>query len=286
MMRGGHVAALLANGKVLIAGGWTFGDYTPEAEIYDPATGTWTKTVKMSRARVLHSAVTLADGRVLVAGGTDTAGAVAAAELFDPASGTWSVTGSLATPRELAQLVLLGDGSVLLVGGQLVFPASDLVGTTEVYNPATGAWTTAASLGTKRKSDTVTALSSGQVLIAGGEDLNSSSPTSIYASTEIFTWPPALKAATQASIVVNNIFNSGSIYSSPPGLSCTSMNGSLSGACTASFPIGATVQLHVNTLMGDEFGGWGDACASFWDNDPCTLTVDHDKAVSASFYFD
>src|SRR5689334_14255986 len=68
-----HTATLLPNGKVLVAGGSTnygFGYYnTAITELFDPATGLWTATSPMARARQLHTATLLPDGKVLVAGG-------------------------------------------------------------------------------------------------------------------------------------------------------------------------------------------------------------------------
>ena len=62
--RFGHTATLLPNGKVLVAGG-----YIASAELYDPASGTWTNTGSMSTARAGHTATLLPNGKVLVAGG-------------------------------------------------------------------------------------------------------------------------------------------------------------------------------------------------------------------------
>jgi hypothetical protein len=44
--RVGHVAALLRSGKVLITGGWIGHGATDEAELYDPATRTFTFLVR------------------------------------------------------------------------------------------------------------------------------------------------------------------------------------------------------------------------------------------------
>jgi len=65
-------------GKVLVAGGQGAGVFlVPAAEIYDPATGTWSPTGSMAIAREGTSATRLPDGRVLVAGGTtDVSGGV------------------------------------------------------------------------------------------------------------------------------------------------------------------------------------------------------------------
>src|SRR5206468_2026108 len=105
-------ATLLQNGIVLVAGGID-SNATPSAsaEVYNPASGTWTATGSLNRAHNMHTA-TLLNGIVLVAGGVDTdrptiSNAVpipnifisATAELYHPASGTWTVTGSLNTAR-------------------------------------------------------------------------------------------------------------------------------------------------------------------------------------------
>lgn len=72
------------------------------AELYDPATGTWSATGPMKFARFGAAAVTLTDGRVLVVGSGDTQSGVTVddraldtAEIFDPASGRFTPVGGL-----------------------------------------------------------------------------------------------------------------------------------------------------------------------------------------------
>jgi hypothetical protein len=73
-----HTATLLANGTVLVAGG---GEDNSTAEVYDPATGSFSITGGMEIGRSGHTATLLPNGSVLVAGGGIFAG-LASAELY------------------------------------------------------------------------------------------------------------------------------------------------------------------------------------------------------------
>ncbi|MCI0151917.1 putative Ig domain-containing protein [Paraburkholderia sediminicola] len=163
-----HTATLLPNGKVLVAGG---NDSNPlaSAELYDPASGTWSATGSMATAHQFHTATLLAGGKVLVAGGVNPGGIpISSAELYDPASGTWSTTGSMATARGKHTATLLADGKVLVAGGD-VRGAND--NSAELYDPASGTWSPTGSMAESRPGGfTVTLLSNGKVLAAAGLD--------------------------------------------------------------------------------------------------------------------
>lgn len=70
--RSGFTPVILANGKVLVAGGISGnlgGGMIASAELYDPATATWSATGSLSTARTNHTTTMLSNGKVLVTGG-------------------------------------------------------------------------------------------------------------------------------------------------------------------------------------------------------------------------
>jgi hypothetical protein len=188
--REGHSATLLADGKVLVAGGGT-----ASAELYDPSTGTWTATGSMNQARADHTATLLLDGRVLVTGGHSDYRGVPdrdrSAELYDPATGTWTATGAMSLPHYGGTATLLLDGTVLLAGG-----LSGEGNSAELYHPASGSWSDAGGMIEKRVQHAATLLSDGKVLLVGGYGRLSFDAPDRLASAELYdpgtgTWTAA-----------------------------------------------------------------------------------------------
>jgi Bacterial Ig-like domain (group 2)/Galactose oxidase, central domain len=176
--RGDHTATLLADGKVLIAGGAdqdSTGTGLASAELYDPSTGTFTRTGSMAVGRFLHTATLLQSGKVLIVGGalTSASDPVATAEVYDPATGIFTMTHAMATAREQHTATLLADGRVLIVGGATSAGAADPTATAEVYDPSTGSFSVTGSMAEARTYHTATLLPSGKVLVVGGGDENS-----------------------------------------------------------------------------------------------------------------
>lgn len=209
--RGIPAAVRLTDGRVLVVGGFATAQGDGEralasAEIYDPATESWSATGSMATARVYQTATLLPTGSVLVAGGTSPSEFLGSAELYDPETGEWTSAGTI--PSGLAAATtLLEDGRVLVMGGgtelaQLYEPhlgkwrptGSMLVSrdgveavlldngkvlveggghtfgaTAEIYDPETGTWSATDPLHQRRDGHTATLLADGRVLVAGGQ---------------------------------------------------------------------------------------------------------------------
>src|SRR5438093_2378472 len=176
--RTGASAALLPDGRVLIAGGTGADGPLATAELYD-SSGFFTATTPMQQARASHACAALQDGRVLVAGGVSTGGvATSSAEVYDPATAAWSLVGDMAQARSAATATLLKDGRVLIAGGHTSLGVSPSL---EIFDPASNVFTAAGRLSSPRKGHAAALLPDGRVLIAGG----TSGPVALT-STEIY----------------------------------------------------------------------------------------------------
>ena len=144
--RSAHVDALLPDGRVLVAGGWSLPvgtcpvagptSMTASSQVLDATTGQWQAAGSLGSPRGAIANVQLSDGRVLIAGGRvpdgDRTARTATAELFDPGTLSWSPTGSMRTPRVGHAMVVLADGRVLAAGG---FGPAGALASAEIYTP-------------------------------------------------------------------------------------------------------------------------------------------------------
>ena len=153
-----HTATMLPGGKVLVVGG--IGAVSVVAELFDPATRTWTLTGNLNVGRHFHTATLLPDGKVLAAGRVRHYRREQQCRGLRPSFGTWISVANLATNRTGHSASLLGNGKVLVAGGGN--NSNPVLATAELFDPTTNTWTSGASLTTARVSHTATILPSGQ----------------------------------------------------------------------------------------------------------------------------
>ncbi|WP_233262048.1 kelch repeat-containing protein [Vitiosangium sp. GDMCC 1.1324] len=158
-----HTAALLQDGRVLVAGG-----FNTTSELYDASTGTWTRTGDTLASHRYHTMTLLPDGRVLITGGGQCPITLATAELYYPSLGSWRATGSLVVFRTHHAATLLPNGKVLITGGEDTSGVA--LSSVELYDPATGTFSLIGNMGSARRDHTATLLPNGKVLVAGGSD--------------------------------------------------------------------------------------------------------------------
>ena len=185
-----HTATLLNNGKVLVTGGnGTAAWVGYSAELYDPASRLWSATGGMTTPRMAHTATLLPNGKILVVGGFSFTGmlglvpSTATAEIYDLATGVWTSTTSMGSARAGHTATLLPNGTVLVAGGLSATNATSseiTYSSAEIYDPATQLWTATGVMNSARNSHTAVLLTSGKVLVSGGDSYSGST---LYGST-------------------------------------------------------------------------------------------------------
>jgi len=204
----GYSIVALSNGLVLAAGGGGAGGgvgvlpvvgsggtgggigLLATTWLYSPQLNTWKKGGNLRVARSGATAVLLTDGRVLIAGGSvplatpiqlpdgssDFFGFSNSAETFDPQTNSWSLVGSMHVARGGMALLALPHGMALAAGGCAFanqgFAAGDSLTSSEVFDPATDAWTMTAPLPEPRCGADSLLLRDGRALLTGGSISN------------------------------------------------------------------------------------------------------------------
>jgi hypothetical protein len=298
-VRYSHAATRLADGRVLITGGITdinlvFFTFTSSADIYDPATNTFTPTGPMTTARYAHASVLLPDGKVLIVGGGQSS---TTAEVFDPATGTFTAT---TNPPAVASRTPVGfalsDGTVVLFGHdklvQKYDPASQTFTqmpsslhahdfwaarfalsnekilladnfTSEIYNPFTGTSVDTGNPGVGDLFPAGAALAGGRALLTGGEifvpfTFVSQNTASVFEPNDA----PVASAGPDQQISAGagcgaTVTLDGSASSDPDGdsLTYTWTSGATTIGSGATLSIGVGIGTHVITLTVSDGSG-------------------------------
>jgi WD40 repeat protein len=276
--RDSHTATLLPNGKVLITGGllrtiFNNVTYLSSAELFDPATASFTPVASMSAPRQRHTATLLGNGKVLIVGGDSSPsdGTLNTAELFDSETGTFtSLPNPMSEPRTSHTATLLPSGKILIAGGyKLVGPGAVGTNTAELLDPVSGIFTSLApnTMTSIRLQHTATLLPNGKVLITGGSTDSSVYPTANTAElfdpstgtftliASIMTSPRSTHTATllpNGKVLLTGGYNGGVGFPGSPGTAFTNAAESFDPVSETFLPLPPMTTgraLHTATLL-------------------------------------
>jgi hypothetical protein len=232
--RTSHAAARLADGRVLVVGGYnaTIDAAAASAELYDPAAGTFSGTGSLSQGRIDTTADLLPDGRVLVAGGIASGTAFASTEIFSPGTGSFAAGPSMGEARAGQVTVPLADGRLLAVGGYAA--GGSALASAEIYDPASGAdgaWSSTGSMAVRRLGHSAVLLADGRVLVIGGAS-GSEGGFASHSSCEIYdpvagTFSGAASLPAGRAVAAAALLPDGSVLLVGGGAGSTSHHGAL-----------------------------------------------------------
>lgn len=242
-----HTATLLANGQVLVAGGYTSTlagtTFTQalqsSAEVWDPITGTWSMVGSFTTARNRHLAWRIPSGAnagkvAIIGGSTSVYGGspTTSIQIYDPATQTWTAGPNLQIPRYDAQAVqLVNDtyttpgrafadtGKLFIVGGTggtaSNNPSSlDAKWQPEIWDGTATAPAKTTSLSVMPRSQhTATLLRDGSVLIAGGSSISVPTGQTLTPSMTAEIFNPSTTITLQGSFTLA----SGTMLGGPMG---------------------------------------------------------------------
>jgi hypothetical protein len=169
--RAHHSIIKLTDGSIIAIGG--FSERTCEILNKDYTQWTFTDTLN-TRMHWSQTVVLMKDGNLLSIGGyldtsNDTIGALRECEIYDYLMHNWELTAPLNIGRFEHTATVLNDGRVLVVGGRTKYNGYILLNTCEIFDPITKKWAYSAPMHHPRAGHSATLLSSGKVLVIGGQ---------------------------------------------------------------------------------------------------------------------
>jgi N-acetylneuraminic acid mutarotase len=222
-----HGMAAGVNGKVYLIGGQTTdlseGPYVDTVYELDPALGEWVEKSRMPSKRSSGVAVVL-NGLIYVAGGRPPHGSDFA--VYDPFADSWQVLPNLPSQRNHLTGAAIG-GRVHVVGGRLGQGLSaQMTAVNEVFNPVTGAWTTAAPM-LRARSGMNGVLARGCFHVWGGEGPNGMFPDHDYFDPRTNQWIRLMDMPIPVHGVYGSAFVDGLIWAAGGGTNIGGNFGSL-----------------------------------------------------------
>jgi hypothetical protein len=280
----GYSVALSSDGDTALIGGpFDASSVAGAAWVFVRSGTTWTQqgaklggTGAVGNAFEGSSVALSADGdTALIGGPVDASSGGGAAWVFVRSGTTWSQQGQKlvgtggtgGNAQEGSGVALSADGNTALIGG----PWDNLYeGGAWVFTRLGSTWTQQGA----------------KLVGTGGNEASQGSSVALSADgdTALIGGPfdiagGALGAAwvfvNQATLTVTRAGSgSGTVSSSPPGISCGS-------TCSAQFNTGTQVTLHATPAAGSAFAGWsGGGCSGIGS---CTITLSSDQSVTATY---
>jgi len=221
-----HSAAVLPDGRILVAGGVTSSPFpaVPTAEIYDPVAGTWTAVASMGTARQASCngyaqpyLATLSGGTVLAAGGFSGPNCYsitpARTVVGMTANPSPALLSNIGTTQALTVTAQMSDGSTQLFTGPLQFSSAD----TTIANVDSNGLITSVAVGTT----TVTVAASGTAPVSVTTTVANRALTSIIVSPATIT---VIGPGQTQPLTINGQYSDGSQQALTTGVTFASSN--------------------------------------------------------------
>jgi len=175
------------NGKLYVIGGWGDGKARGANYEYDPATDGWTKKQPMPRP-AHHAALAAVNGKIYAFGGfvAPTTAAIPVGAAWEPIADAWEFTPATDSWKPLAPLpgargaaiAAAVDGKIYVIGGATTMEGSKqpfftafgparVLGTNQVYDPATNTWESRNSMSVPRN-HAFSGVVNGKIYVIGG----------------------------------------------------------------------------------------------------------------------
>ena len=110
-----HSTAISVNGKILLIGGRSSGQFIDKVFEYDPIADLWSEKSSMSMARAGVGLINM-EGKIWAIGGKVVGASTDVVEVYDPINDQWSLAPSLDTKRDLPS-VWVSNGVIYTAGG-------------------------------------------------------------------------------------------------------------------------------------------------------------------------
>ncbi len=207
-----HIQATELNGLIYYVGGLYGypGTSYGGVNVYDPVTNTVSSAAPLpsGRDRGAGGIVTY-QGKIYVAGGFHTGGSVAWFDVYDPATNAWKSLPDMPERRDHVSAAVVA-GKLYVIGGRTYGTGSR--SENDVYDFATGRWTTGLARLPTLRSGAATAVFGDEVVVIGGELYQQGTFNSVEAyNTMTNTWRSMTPMPTARHGIQAAMFN-GSAY--------------------------------------------------------------------------